>query len=78
MASIALPGEAPPAMTSGLEFGTAFEKNEAASASGSRLLEQMTADGLCHPSLFGGEAEKEARWVRHLFQLRKNLMQTGL
>ncbi|XP_059081360.1 putative uncharacterized protein ENSP00000383309 [Tigriopus californicus] len=75
VAAIALPGEAPPAVTSGFEFGTAFEKK--ASTPGQRLLDQMSADGLCHPSLFGGEAEKEERWVRHLFQLRKKLMTSG-
>lgn len=50
------------------EFGTSAES--AASAAASALIFN---EGLCHPSLFPPQAEREERWIKYLLNLRKQI-----
>ncbi len=66
---IALPGE-PGSSSNGFAFGTAAEKS-----AGGTFLAQISREGLCHPSWFPSDAkEREARWTKHLFELRRKLV----
>ncbi len=85
LAQIALPGEAGAEArggAGGFEFGTALEAMSAEDPSGAtrvpsakeKMLAEINKEGLCHPDLFGDERDREERWVRKLFRLRRSLM----
>jgi len=79
VANIALP-DAP--SSGDFTFGTALEKkSESSNAQPPTAKEKFLADlereGLCHPNLFGDEKEREAKWIRYLFNLRREALLKG-
>lgn len=60
----------------GFEFGTAAEK-AAVYDTASKVIEQMESEGLCHPSWFQDQDERDAKWSRYLTQLRQKILASG-
>ena len=55
------------------EFGTQAEK--ASYDQASRIIEQIENEGLCHPDWRPSD-ERNAKWMRYLTQLRKNILKS--